>query len=92
MAFDDITIAPTVAGDLQAVDATVGTARGDVKVHWQRASDVCGVGVESDDKSIQPAVVNCTMRGVISKIKFASYGNPVGGCGNWTVRHARCYL
>ena len=84
VAFDAITIAPTVAGDLQAVTATVGTARGDVTVHWQHAHEVCAVGFEGELKSLQPAVVNCSARGIISKIKFASYGNPTGGCGNWT--------
>ena len=84
VAFDAITIAPTVAGDLQAVTATVGTARGDVTVHWQHTHEVCAVGFEGELKSLQPAVVNCSARGIISKIKFASYGNPTGGCGNWT--------
>ena len=84
VAFDVLTIAPTVAGDLQEVVSTVGTARGDVKVHWVHGVDVCAVGLESDEKSVQPAVVNCSSRGVIRKITFASYGEPSGGCGNWT--------
>ena len=87
LGWDRITIAPTVAGDLTGVEATVGTLRGPIAVEWSSRSDaLCGVGTEADDKCTAPAVINCSAGagGSISAITFASYGAPSGSCGNWT--------
>ena len=69
-AWDTFTIAPTVAGDLTGVEATVGTLRGPIKVEWRADHRRCGVGTESDDKSVRPAVISCSGRGVIKNVTF----------------------
>ena len=85
-AWDRITIAPTVAGDLSGVAATVGTVRGSITVEWSAGTPICAVGVEQDGVCLEPAVVNCTGNGGrIDKILFASYGVQSGTCpGNWS--------
>ena len=41
---DRTLIAPTVAGNLTGVEATVGTVRGDIKVEWSSSDTACGFG------------------------------------------------
>ena len=87
LAWDNITIAPTVAGDLAGVEATMNTLRGSVVIQWSASegSSSCGVGHEKDDVCTQPAVVTCGS-GIIANITFANYGltQPNGVCGNYT--------
>ena len=82
MAWDRTLIAPTVAGNLTGVEATVGTVRGDIKVEWSASDKTCGLGTEGDDVSLAPAGLNCSGQGVIKAITFANYGTPTGGCGS----------
>ena len=83
LAWDRVLVAPTVAGDLTGVEATVGTVRGDIKVGWSAAEPACGSGREGGEVSLAPAVVNCSDRGVIEQIVFADYGIPTGDCGSF---------
>jgi len=47
MAWDRMLIAPTVAGNLTGVEATVGTVRGAIKVKWTASDSACGEGAFS---------------------------------------------
>lgn len=84
MAWSHTLIAPTVAGNLTGVTATVGTVRGNIDVEWSASDTTCGEGSEDGEVCVAPAVLNCGGQGsVIDTIKFVDYGVPTGECGSF---------
>lgn len=84
MAWSRTVIAPTVAGNLSGVTATVGTVRGNIDVEWSASDTTCGQGTEDGEVCVAPAVLSCNAQGsLINAVKFANYGVPTGECGGF---------
>lgn len=82
--WDSVEVSPSVPVALDGVSATVGTVRGAIEASWTRPPPyLCAEGQEKDEVGTA-ATVNCTGRGHIDTIEFASFGLPNGTCGDYT--------
>eukprot|EP00026_Physarum_polycephalum_P001347 Phypoly_transcript_01348.p1 GENE.Phypoly_transcript_01348~~Phypoly_transcript_01348.p1 ORF type:complete len:1101 (+),score=156.84 Phypoly_transcript_01348:66-3368(+) len=88
--FQNFQIAPSVVGDLLAVNATFLTGSGNVSVAWQKQGGemICGSAAEGHEVSLDCAAIGSS--GVIEEIVFASFGKPRGTCGGYG-EHSECY-
>jgi len=78
----NIQIKPFVPTNLNSTTASLTTLQGRVESTWRKVNigGLCG----SSDYSSKAVTLSC-LSGVIKSIKFASYGWPLGSCGNFAV-------
>jgi hypothetical protein len=88
--FERFSIAPSVVGDLLAVNSSFLTGSGNITVNWQRQGGdmICASAPEGHALTLDCASIGSA--GVIEEITFASFGKPRGTCGRYG-EHEECH-